>query len=335
MFRVPPATVAELLFRCIEQGEALLERAGLIGDFSDYESWRGARKLWIERTVDTLGRIYEGCEELDRFRGEASSSAGGQQWQAEYRHDSSCMRSAIDVLVSLQDEVAVPPPVHALAEQEADASGFGRDYSPDPDPQPAPEDDRAPEADPPPTVAEIAPAPSPDIELAPALPATTSAHTRRQHGAQVFLVHGRDEKLKQAVAELLQSAGPHEITIVNERPADRRMLLEHFEERTNGSHYAVVLLTADDVGAPRLDSAREPFYAPRARQGVVFEMGVLVAALTPRCMCVLYEDGVELPFDMDGISYVRLDLAGTWQSKLLLHMRSAGFDYDLNRLAPI
>jgi predicted nucleotide-binding protein len=68
---------------------------------------------------------------------------------------------------------------------------------------------------------------------------------------------------------------------------------------------------------------------------VVFEMGVLVAALTPRCMCVLYEDGVELPFDMDGISYVRLDLAGTWQSKLLLHMRSAGFDYDLNRLAPI
>jgi len=97
----------------------------------------------------------------------------------------------------------------------------------------------------------------------------------------------------------------------------------------------VILLTADDVGAPRVDSEREPYYSPRARQGVVFEMGVLVAALTPRCICVLYEDGVELPFDMDGIAYVRLDTAGTWQSKLLLHMRSAGFDYDLNRLAPI
>lgn len=64
-------------------------------------------------------------------------------------------------------------------------------------------------------------------------------------------------------------------------------------------------------------------------------MGVLVAALTPRFMCVLYEDGVELPCDLDGIAYVRLDLAGTWQSKLLLHLRRAGFDYDLNSLAPI
>jgi predicted nucleotide-binding protein len=64
-------------------------------------------------------------------------------------------------------------------------------------------------------------------------------------------------------------------------------------------------------------------------------MGVLVAALTPRCLCVLYEEGVEWPCDIDGVTYVRLDLAGTWQSKLLLHLRGAGFDYDLNRLASV
>jgi hypothetical protein len=64
-------------------------------------------------------------------------------------------------------------------------------------------------------------------------------------------------------------------------------------------------------------------------------MGVLVAALTPRRLCVLYEDGVELPCHIDGITYVLLDLAGTWQSKLLLHLRGAGLDYDLNMLAPI
>ena len=50
---------------------------------------------------------------------------------------------------------------------------------------------------------------------------------------------------------------------------------------------------------------------------------------------MLYEDGVELPCDLEGISYVRLDLAGTWQPKLLLHLRKAGFDYDLNKLAPV
>ena len=48
---------------------------------------------------------------------------------------------------------------------------------------------------------------------------------------------------------------------------------------------------------------------------------------------MLYEDGVELPCDLDGITFVRLDLAGTWQSKLLLRLRSAGYDYDLNQLA--
>ena len=96
-----------------------------------------------------------------------------------------------------------------------------------------------------------------------------------------------------------------------------------------------MLLTADDVGAPRLHSEDEPYYSPRARQGVVFEMGFLVAALSPSCVCVLYEDGVELPCDLDGIAYVRLDFAGTWQSKLLLRLRKAGFNYDLNKLAPV
>jgi predicted nucleotide-binding protein len=152
---------------------------------------------------------------------------------------------------------------------------------------------------------------------------------------QVYLVHGRNEKLKDAVAALLERAGRHAVTILNERPSDRRMLVEHPEQRTADSRYGVILLTADDVAGPRLDSGREPHFSLRARQGVVFEMGVLVAALRPHCLCVLYENGVELPCDIDGITYVLLDLAGTWRSKLLLHLRAAGFDYDLNMLAPL
>jgi predicted nucleotide-binding protein len=62
-------------------------------------------------------------------------------------------------------------------------------------------------------------------------------------------------------------------------------------------------------------------------------MGFLVAALAPGSVCVLYEEGVQLPCDIEGIVYVRLDLAGTWQPKLLLALRKAGFDYDLNKLA--
>jgi predicted nucleotide-binding protein len=405
MLRVSPPIVAELLDKSIEQGQDLIERASLIGDFSDYESWKTTRKQWIELTAEGLTRVYDGPEEAEEFKRAASVLPGGRQWQVEYKRDSKAVREAIDVLSALENQLGLSgededrpgdapgPPDGAeptddprlesqLAGEPADeehaeespldsqlaGKPTDRMFEPDPDvdwagadedaldlepaaehaaPVLAPE--RAPEPEParaPSVGVELAPAPSGDGEFANAsanasangsapLPATTTAGLAPGVRRQVFLVHGRNEKFKLAVGGLLERAGPHEVTILNERGNDHRKLVEHFEEQPIGTRYAVVLLTADDVGAPRLDSDREPYFSPRARQGVVFEMGVLVAALTPRCMCVLYEDGVELPCDMDGIAYVRLDLAGTWQSKLLLHLRSAGFDYDLNALAPL
>ncbi len=366
MIRLPRQEVAELLIDAIDRGEGLLERANLIGDLSDYESWRATRKLWTERTEETLRRIYDGSQEPDEFSAALSGFAAGDQWQVDYRRDSNSVREAIDVLVSFKDrlgEVSAParddeerdddpePERPPAAASEFDPEPADRtEPEPNPKPDPEPGNDDEPSDHVPSVGVEIAP--SPDIEFvqpsasgsappAPVngsvskLPATIPAGPGPGGTGQVLLVHGRDEDLKQAVTDLLERAGPHEITILNERPSDHRMLVEHFGEQPAGSRYAVVLLTADDVGAPRVDSEREPYFSPRARQGVVFEMGLLVAALTPRFMCVLYEDGVELPFDLDGIAYVRLDLAGTWQSKLLLHMRNAGFEYDLNRLAPI
>ncbi len=311
MLRVSSPIVEAQLARSIEEGQALLLRASLIIDFSDDERWKAARKEWIERTDETLDRIYEGPQEVGEFESAAYAPAVGQPWQIEY-NESSSLRTAVEVLISLQDRL------------DDYASGDPAEAAPASylDPQPERHSD-----------AEFA---QPMGNAAgSSLPTPAAGRARTDCTRQVFLVHGRDEQLTDAVAALRQRAGSHPVTILNERPSDRRMLVEHPEERTADSRYAVILLTADDVAGPRLDSGREPHFSPRARQGVVFEMGVLVAALTPRCMCVLYEDGVELPCDIDGISYVRLDLAGTWQSKLLLHMRKAGFDYDLNRLAPI
>jgi predicted nucleotide-binding protein len=359
MLRLPRPTVAELLAKSVEEGEALLERASLIGDVSDYESWKATRKLWSERTAETLIRIYEGSEESDRFRDAASTVADGQPWQVEYRRDSNCVRDGIDVLASFRDRLEAEPaagpeieeqPAASELEQESTEARLEQASTDRSDAEQTSADISEHAHDQEPAIhTDLQQEPAAGTELEPefafsngsasagsasALPVPASGAGPMPAG-QVFVVHGRDETLKEAVAELLERAGSHEVTIVNERPSDRRMLVERFDELASESRYAVVLLTADDVGAPRLDSEREPYYSPRARQGVVFEMGILVAALTPRCMCVLYEDGVELPFDMDGIAYVRLDLAGTWQSKLLLHMRNAGFDYDLNRLAPI
>ncbi len=319
MLRVSSPIVVAQLARSIEQGQALLVQASLIIEFSDDERWKAARKEWIERTDETLDRIYEGPQEVDAFESAAYAPAVGQQWQIEY-NDSSSLRTAVDVLISLQDRLDD----YASGDLDEAAPAFRVD--------PEPEFD----ADLGPTSASHVESPQPMTRGAPSsLPTLAAARPRTDRARQVFLVHGRNEKLKDAVAALLERAGSHPVTILNDRPSDRRMLVEHPAERTAESRYAVILLTADDVAGPRLDSGREPYFSPRARQAVVFKMGVLVAALTPRCLCVLYEDGVELPCDIDGITYVLLDLAGTWQSKLLLHLRGAGFDYDMNMLAPI
>ena len=53
------------------------------------------------------------------------------------------------------------------------------------------------------------------------------------------------------------------------------------------------------------------------RQNVVLEMGFFYGRLGREHVAVLYEDGVELPSDTDGIAYIPIDGAGAWKSKLL------------------
>jgi predicted nucleotide-binding protein len=419
----------ELLAQCIKQGQALVQRASLVGDFSDYESWKAARSQWIDPTVQALEHMYGGPTEAREFADAATCPEGSKRWQEQYGTDLKCVKEAIDHLTVLQGELAFengskPPAAAELVAGEASLGAGGDDLSTDRgEPQVVPQiradhagdvvelqerhmeareehpSERAPtpehesfseeshepdaEAEPdteseleadstrepeigrvqtdvqpfaaprsnespaeaelsqqqPAVGAELAHAQQVGSQLAqhpqPAPPAEREQHeapaTARTR--DVYLAHGRDEKWKQAVEHLLEQAGEHEIKIVNRRASERARLTEELREDAPGSHYAVVLLTADDVGGARLESDTEPYFSTRAHQEVIFEMGFLVAALSPGRVCVLYEDGVELPCDLEGLSHVRLDLAGTWQPKLLLHLRRAGFDYDMNKLA--
>ena len=388
MLQVAPPIAEELLARNVNQGQALLERASLVGDATDYEAWKAARQQWTGQTAEALAQIYDTPDAAEKFAEAAGSSAGAKRWQQRYAADVACVERGLEMLGEHLRELNPTWQGHAgeaadefESESESEAEpapepqppekidpfgppepGFAGDLGgdvrpaepvmsieePDPplEPLERPGGYGGPEqAEEPQRVAELDPAPASAFgsELTPA-GAAGNAEVVAQSGSEavaipdrmrrVFLAHGRDERWMQAVGRLLERTGPHAVTVLNERPTDRRMLSEQFEGQEEGAHYAVVLLTADDVGAPRLQSDDEPYYSPRARQGVVFEMGFLVAALTPGCVCVLYEDGVELPCDLDGIAYVRLDFAGTWQSKLLLQLRRAGFNYDMNRLAP-
>jgi len=302
----------ELLAAQIEHGHALIERASLVGDLSDYESWKGNRRQWVTATAESVASIFASSAEAEEFTQAASSPADGQRWQLEYASDLACVRTAVDVLTSLQHQIesapqpaAGPPPLpeHGLDSAQWPAEGVELEHRP---------------------------AANGSTSSMPSASASGRAASKRER--QIFVVHGRDEKRMQAIVQLLETAGSHKIAVMNDGPDEGRTLVERFAGAAR-SGYAIVLLTADDVGTPRLDPDEEPFFSPRARQGVVFRLGFLVGALTPQRVCVLYEHGVELPFNLDGLAYVRFDMAGSWQSKLLVELRNAGFDYDPAKLA--
>jgi predicted nucleotide-binding protein len=411
MLEVSVPIAHELLGQCVNQGQALVQRASLVGDFSDYESWKAARNQWIEPTVQALEHMYDGPDHGAEFVRAVTAAAGGQRWQQHYAADLDAVKAGVELLTDLRSGLALAsedasPPGSAQLSNESGGRPAAavpegqpaRELAPAPElePQAEPERERqpaselelvpadpdparaarepepaqpaaappaasAPEAaavaqpaeedaeearrpqqlrdrdeDAPVVGAELAPAP-PAAELAPVADEELSdghaeAPAAAKRGAQVLLAHGRNERWLHAVARLLEHAGRHDVAILNERLGRRGVLAEQFGEHAPGSRYAVVLLTADDIGAPRVDSEDEPYYSPRAHQAVVFEMGFLIAALAPGRVCVLYEEGVQLPCEMDDVTYVRLDMAGTWQPKLLLQLRKAGLDYDLNKL---
>jgi len=139
----------------------------------------------------------------------------------------------------------------------------------------------------------------------------------------VLLVHGRNVAVKETVARFLMRLGLEPI-LLDEEAAHGRTLMEKLEAYSRVS-FAVVLLTADDVGA--LVSERRSL-RPRARQNVIFELGFSFANLTRRRVCALYEEGVELPSDVHGVEYQLLDAAGVWKSRLARELHAAGLEFD-------
>lgn len=157
-----------------------------------------------------------------------------------------------------------------------------------------------------------------------------TARTPSKGDPRIFVVHGHHEATREKVVRQLEKAGPYEVIVLHERASRGKTIIEKLEQHASRSDYAVVLLTGDDLGSPSTDPKR---LQPRARQNVVFELGYFIGALGRSHVTVLYEDGVELPSDYNGVVYISL-ADETWRFKLLQELRDAGFEYDLNKLIP-
>ncbi len=145
-------------------------------------------------------------------------------------------------------------------------------------------------------------------------------------GTSVFIVHGTNDGRKEAVARFLSTLDLTPI-ILHEQANLGRTLIEKFEAHADVS-FAVVVLTGDDSGGP---TGHPESVRARGRQNVVFELGYFVGRLGRKRVCTLYEEGVEIPSDFNGIVYIPLDAAGAWRTLLARELRAAGFRIDMNQ----
>src|ERR1700722_15418682 len=107
MLEVSIPIAYELLAQCIKQGQALVQRASLVGDFSDYEGWKAARKQWIDPTSNALSHMYDGSREARDFAETVTCRDSGKRWQDQYAADLDCVKRAIDLITLLQGELAI------------------------------------------------------------------------------------------------------------------------------------------------------------------------------------------------------------------------------------
>jgi hypothetical protein len=142
---------------------------------------------------------------------------------------------------------------------------------------------------------------------------------------KVFIVHGHDDAALHGLARFLEKLGLEAIVLI-EQPNKGRTIIEKFEDSAGEVGFAVVLMTPDDVGgAVGKDSS------VRARQNVLFELGYFSGKLGRGRVCLLRKGDVEIPSDLFGVIYTNMDDAGAWRQKLVLELKAAKLDFDVNR----
>lgn len=145
---------------------------------------------------------------------------------------------------------------------------------------------------------------------------------------KVFIVHGHNNEVKESVSRFIEKLQLVAV-ILHEQPNKGRTIIEKFVEYSDVG-FAVILLTADDVGAKKAESDIK--LIPRARQNVILELGYFLGRLGREKVFVLYENGVEIPSDYQGVLFEPLDNKDNWKFSLAKELKEAKFEIDLNKL---
>lgn len=140
---------------------------------------------------------------------------------------------------------------------------------------------------------------------------------------KVFIVHGHNGEIKEAVARLIEKQEIQAI-ILHEQANQGATIIEKFERHSDVG-CAICLFTADDYGRAKNETAENL----RARQNVVFETGYFIGKLGRDKIVLIADKGVDIPSDLQGVVYTD---SFSWQFSVLKELKAIGYNIDYNKL---
>ena len=158
------------------------------------------------------------------------------------------------------------------------------------------------------------------------LPPKMALNQGQLPGGNVLLIHGRDEAAKESLLEFLEKLGLHPL-VLHEQPDGGKSMMEKSGESSD-IHFAIILLTPDDIAAPRNKPKERQ---TRVSQNVIFEFGYFLSKLRRGRVCALYKEGVEIPSDYPGVVAIPMDSRGGWRLLVAKEIKQAGMEIDLNK----
>ncbi len=164
---------------------------------------------------------------------------------------------------------------------------------------------------------------------------TAPADVYDKVSARVFVVYGHDETAREQLELVLHRMDLDPFVLGNTSDSGLT-IIEALEKEilspTEGKRFGIVLLTPDDMGYKQGESPENA--EPRARQNVVMEMGMLIAAFGRSRVAILRRGHVEVPSDASGIIYLGFNNhVKETAAKLYLRLREAGFELSHDAIA--
>jgi predicted nucleotide-binding protein len=146
-------------------------------------------------------------------------------------------------------------------------------------------------------------------------------------GNKIFVAVDPNNEARLKVTKTLEKLELEPI-ILPDKANERNAVFEIIESNPDAA-FAVFILT-DDNGKGQ--KHRDADNNSRAKENLIFELGYIAGRIGIDRVCILYNNGAELPVHIQDIASIPLDSADHWQIVLAKKLKAAGYKIDVNNI---